>query len=76
MRELLRRGADIDARDADGRTAAMQAVIRGDSGTARMLQELGADCDVRDSRGRSAGEAVEEAMSSAEGWRPIFVRQQ
>ena len=44
---LLKEGAVVDARDADGRTPLLLAVRAGHSDIARMLLEAGADVDAR-----------------------------
>ncbi|KAK0725126.1 ankyrin repeat-containing domain protein [Lasiosphaeris hirsuta] len=49
---LLRSGADIDKRDAHGRTALHLAVERGDVGMARTLLDMGADVMTGDAQGR------------------------
>nr|CDP29975.1 Putative protein of unknown function [Podospora anserina S mat+] len=55
IRELLDRGADIDARDEGGFTALMWAVDGGHLSTVRLLVENGADLDARsDQEGNTA----------------------
>lgn len=46
--------AELDARDDTGRTALMQAAIRGDYRTALALKEAGADVHLVDAQGRKA----------------------
>ena len=53
LRELLPVGADIDARDADGRSALWHAVVRGELGVVVHLAGLGASPSLADSDGRS-----------------------
>ncbi|MDL2327301.1 ankyrin repeat domain-containing protein [Ruminococcaceae bacterium OttesenSCG-928-A11] len=45
---------ELDARDADGRTALMCAAFRGDHKTAELLRDMGADLDLTDPDGRKA----------------------
>ena len=51
---LLDRGANIDARDKDGHTALIHAVLKGHVEFARMLLERGAAVDARGSQGRTS----------------------
>jgi ankyrin repeat protein len=53
-RSLLRRGANANARDADGTTALMWAVARGDGGLMDALLEGGADVNARNKAGATA----------------------
>lgn len=53
-REFLRAGADPDARDEDGRTPLVSAVLGNSVGLVGLLLEAGADVNARDSRGFSA----------------------
>ena len=53
-RELLRAGADPNARDEDERTPLFSAVLGGSVGLVGLLLESGADVDARDSRGFTA----------------------
>lgn len=46
---LLDRGADVDGRDATGRTAVTAAAYGGHAGVVRRLVEAGADVDLQDS---------------------------
>lgn len=50
---LCRHGADIDARDAQGRTAVAQAVLAGEGKTIAALLKRGADADVADHDGNT-----------------------
>jgi ankyrin repeat protein len=51
---LLDRDADVDARDAEGTTALMEAATYGHSETAALLLERGADVNAHDERGTTA----------------------
>jgi len=51
---LLRKGADIDARDGDGKTALMWAVNYSDDDMARLLIMRGADVNAVDTYGGTA----------------------
>src|SRR5689334_4219736 len=51
---LLSRGAAIDSRDADGRTALMLAAQRGHAETVKLLLDHGAKPDARDKQGWTA----------------------
>jgi hypothetical protein len=62
LKRLLAQGADVNARDEQGRTALMQAARRGDAAMVRALLEAGADVQRRDAQGRSAAD-----MASAAG---------
>lgn len=50
---IIQKGADIDAQDAQGRTALMVAVYRNDIETASVLIKAGADVNIRDERKNS-----------------------
>jgi uncharacterized protein len=47
---LVAEGADIDARDADGRTPVMAATAARQTAAVRLLIDAGADVDIRDDR--------------------------
>jgi ankyrin repeat protein len=46
--DLLERGADVDERDASGRTAVTAAVYAGSAETVRLLVDAGADVNIQD----------------------------
>lgn len=54
VRLLLERGADIEAQDADGRTALMSAVIMDHASVVQLLLTRGADTAARDCQGHTA----------------------
>jgi hypothetical protein len=51
VRELLGQGADVDARDVDGRTPLFSAVFGNSVGLIGLLLESGADVNARDDHG-------------------------
>ena len=51
VEDLLRRGADLEARDEDGYTALMYAANAGEEEVVRLLVDAGADCGARDAEG-------------------------
>ncbi len=53
-RLFLSKGADVNARDQDGRTALMSIAGLGDTGLITLLVEHGADVNARDNQGRTA----------------------
>ena len=54
VRELLHRGADVNARDENQRTPLISAVLGGSVGLVGLLLESGADVNARDSEGWTA----------------------
>lgn len=54
VKDLISRGADINAQDKDGRTALMYASQNGQAGIVRMLVEAKADVNARDKDGATA----------------------
>jgi ankyrin repeat protein len=54
LRELLNKGAEVNARDHYGRTALHQAVTRGQKATVVQLLRSGADITAKDNNGRTA----------------------
>lgn len=53
---LVRRGADINWRDKDGKTALMMAVINGHQGLVELLTEHNADITIKNEYGKTAYE--------------------
>lgn len=54
VRFHIQRGADVNAMDADSRSALMLAALRGDAETCRLLLEAGADPNLVDRNGKDA----------------------
>jgi ankyrin repeat protein len=54
LQELIGEGAEVDARDDDGKTALMHAVLLGETKTAGMLIDKGTSVDAKDDFGRTA----------------------
>jgi ankyrin repeat protein len=54
VHELLRRGADVDARSEDGTTALMHAIIVGDVSLVRLLVDHKADVNAKNKAGATA----------------------
>jgi len=71
VREMLRRGVDVDSRDARGRTAVTAAVYADDLELVRALIETGADVDVQDEIRTNALLATGE-MGNAEILRAVL----
>jgi ankyrin repeat protein len=66
VRMLLSRGANPNARDADGRTPIFSAVLGGSVGLLGLLLETKADVNARDERGATALHiAAEEVLPEA-----------
>src|SRR3954471_14925347 len=59
VQSLIEAGADINEKDAAGRTALMIAANRGHTYVVQLLLERGADAGVRDNNGVTAMEAAE-----------------
>jgi hypothetical protein len=60
-RAALAREIDVNAADAQGRTALMRAALQGDAAQVQRLLDAGADPLRRDREGRSAGDLAREA---------------
>src|SRR5207249_11953572 len=54
VKALLRRGAQVNAKDADGATPLMHAAIYGDPGLMKVLLDKGADPNARNKVGATA----------------------
>jgi excisionase family DNA binding protein len=59
VQALIEEGADVNERDASGRTALMIAANRGHTYVVQLLLERGADANARDNQGLTALEAAE-----------------
>ena len=60
VRTLLTAGADINARDEDGRTALMLAALGGHLETVESLLDAGADVEASDDDGKTAQDLASE----------------
>ena len=54
LKSLLKKGADLEAKDGDGKTALMKGVFWGDLNVVKCLAECGADLDASDMYGKTA----------------------
>ncbi len=54
IKELLKKGADVNVKDEDGRTALMKAANLGKLDVVKCLAELGADWEAKDECGKTA----------------------
>ena len=54
IKEILKKGADLEAKDRDGRTALMKAAMIGDIEGVKSFVECGADFGAKDKYGRTA----------------------
>ncbi|HKS26489.1 MAG TPA: ankyrin repeat domain-containing protein [Pyrinomonadaceae bacterium] len=59
VQSLIEEGADVNERDASGRTALMIAANRGHTYVVQLLLERGADANVTDNKGTTAMQAAE-----------------
>jgi len=66
---LLDHGADVNARDPEGRTALFFAAMYGHDNLVRLLLAYGADKDMQDQNGRRA---IDEAASALEEAKAIY----
>jgi hypothetical protein len=70
VQQLLAQGVDINARNAQGRTALMLAAMGSDSSLIEMLMKAGADPDLRDPAGLRASDFAQQAGHA--DWLPLF----
>ena len=70
VQQLLAQGANINARDAQGRTALMLAAMGSNPGLVELLMKAGADPDLRDHAGWRAVDLAEQAGHT--DWLPLF----
>jgi ankyrin repeat protein len=70
VRALLKRGADVNARDKDGKTALMIAAEHGELECVRLLLEAGADRALLDKLGNTA---LDYARESAKIWKGLRI---
>ena len=54
IKELLKKGADLEAKDGDGRTALMWAAMSGELDVVKYLIDNGVDLEAKDGDGRTA----------------------
>src|ERR1035441_5142575 len=72
VEQLLAKGASLEAKDKNGRTALMLAAQHGHAETVRVLLEKGASADDRDARGYTAyGLRSEEHTSELQSLRHL-----
>jgi hypothetical protein len=60
VKQLLAKGANINATDEEGRTALIWAAIAGDVPTVKVLLDHGADLTIKDKGGKTALQAATE----------------
>lgn len=65
-RELIRRGAEIDAKDGEGQTPLHHAALAGSEASLRDLLDAGADPGARDAQGRLPEDCAEDEASRGE----------
>lgn len=70
VRALLKRGADVNARDKDGKTALMIAAEHGELECVQLLLEAGADRALLDKLGNTA---LDYARESAKIWKELRI---
>ena len=71
VRALIKRGANVNARDKDRATALMRAIVNGHEDTARLLIKSGADVNLKDNEGTTA---LMGAAFNGRTWTWIFGR--
>lgn len=64
---LLRKGAALDGRDAQGRTPLHAAVMHSHRGVAAHLLQAGADASLRDASGASAADLIAAWAAQGQG---------
>ena len=68
MQQLLQAGAEVDAKDRNGRTLLSWAVEKGHEAVVRLLLSMSADVDLKDNSGRAPISYVVDApVSSGDG---------